>query len=526
MAESSVGLEFTGFERMLLKVAPGWALSRARSRAAAAILARNYEAASTGRRTQNWARRTTDANTAASTALTALRAHSRDLVRNNAWARNALRVIVRNTVGWGISPKPVGIADSAKVREAWDRWSATTECDAAGRSTFAGLEKLVMRTVAESGEALVRRRWRRPSDGLALPLQLQVLEPDYIDTERHGQRGTQGGVVVRGIEFDAIGRRVAYWLFDNHPGSDLGPSSPSRRVDAREIIHVYDLERAGQDRGVPWMAAAIVNLKDFDEFEDATLMRQKIAACFAAFVTDIDGGGGGSLGEPDATDSLVETLEPGMIHRLPLGKDIKFASPPATTDDGFSVRTLRRIAAAIGVTYEDLTGDYSQVNFSSARMSRIAHWGNVYDWQWHLMIPQFCDPVWTWAMEAAALGGLLSASSVAPRAEWTAQPMAMTEPDREARANVTMIRSGQKTLSQVIREQGGDPDAHLAEYAADMAKLDAAGIWLDSDVRRVSQAGLTQQRAGIGGGGSGEASPDAEDSAPADPEPEPGEGTT
>ena len=507
-----------GFDRMLLKVAPGWALARARSRAAAAVLARNYEAASTGRRTQNWARKTTDANTAAGTALATLRAHSRDLVRNNAWARNALRVVVRNTVGWGISPKPVGAGRNAKLRDAWDRWSNTTECDAAGRSTFAGLEKLVMRTVAESGEALVRRRWRRPEDGLSLPLQLQVLEPDYLDTAKHGVRGVQGGLIVRGIEFDAIGRRVAYWLFDSHPGSDLGAGPVSRRVDAREIVHVYDLERAGQDRGVPWLAAAIVNLKDFDEFEDAQLMRQKIAACFAAFVTDIDGGGGGTLGEPDATDPLVETLEPGMIQRLPLGKDIKFAAPPATTDDGFSVRTLRRIAAAVGVTYEDLTGDYSQVNFSSARMSRIAHWGNVYDWQWHVLIPQFCDPVWGWAMEAAALGGLVSASKPAPLAEWTAQPMAMTEPDREARANVTMIRSGQKTLSQVIREQGGDPVAHLAEYAADMAKLDAAGIWLDSDVRRVSQAGLTQLRVGSNGGVSGAAGSAPEDPPSDDPE--------
>ena len=383
-----------GFDRVLLKIAPGWALSRARSRAAATILARNYEAASTGRRTQNWTRRTSDANAAAASALVTLRAHSRDLVRNNAWARNALRVVVRNTVGWGISPKPVGAGANAKLREAWERWSGTTECDAAGRSTFAGLEKLVMRTVAESGEALVRRRWRRPADELALPLQLQVLEPDYIDTARHGEAGIQGGLIAHGIEFDAIGRRVAYLLFDTHPGSDLRAASPSRRIDAREIVHVYDLERAGQDRGVPWLASAIVNLKDFDEFEDAQLVRQKIAACFAAFVTDAEGGAGGVLGETDAVDPLVETLEPGMIQRLPLGKDIKFANPPLTTDDGFSVRTLRRIAAAIGVTYEDLTGDYSQVNFSSARMSRIAHWGNVYDWQWHLMIPQFCDPVW------------------------------------------------------------------------------------------------------------------------------------
>jgi lambda family phage portal protein len=374
-----------------------------------------------------------------------------------------------------------------------------------------------MRSIAEGGEVLVRKRPRRAADGLAIPLQLQVLEPDFLDTARHNIPGVAGGLIIHGVEFDAIGRRVAYWLFENHPGSDLMTNPTSRRIPASEIIHAFDLERAGQERGVPWFAAAIVNLKDFDEFEDATLMRQKIAACFAAFVTDLDGGGGATLGEPDATDPLIETLEPGMIQRLPLGKDVKFANPPTTTDDGFSTRTLRRIAAAIGVTYEDLTGDYSQVNFSSARMSRMAHWGNVYDWQWNLLIPQFCDPAWRWAMEAADIGGILDGQA-APKAEWTPQPMPMTEPDREARANVTMIRSGQKTLSQVIREQGGDPDAHLEEYAADMAKLDAKGIWLDSDVRRVSQAGLTQLRVGSGSGGSGSSSGPADGADAATPD--------
>jgi lambda family phage portal protein len=490
----------TRLDRVLMAISPAWALSRLRSRTAATLVARNYEAASSGRRTQNWTRRLTDANAAAGPALSTLRAHSRDLVRNNAWARNSIRVINRNVVGWGIMPKTIGMSRPDKLRKAWEQWAGTTECDAAGRLTFSGLEKLVMRSIAEAGEVLVRRRWRRPEDGLALPLQLQVLEPDYLDTTKNVAAGAAGGPIIYGVEFDAIGRRVAYWLFENHPGSNLQGGTASRRIPASEIIHAFDVERPGQERGVPWLAAAIVNLKDFDEFEDAALMRQKIAACFAAFVTDLDGGGGGAIGEASTDDPLIETLEPGMIQRLPLGKDVKFGNPPSTTDDAFSTRALRRIAAAIGITYEDLSGDYSQVNFSSARMSRMAHWGNVYDWQWNLLIPNFCDPAWKWAMEAAALAGLVSVDG-GPRAEWTPQPMPLTEPDREARANVIMVRSGQKTLSQVIREQGGDPDAHLEEYAADMEKLDEKGIWLDSDVRRVSQAGLTQLRAGAGAGG-------------------------
>jgi lambda family phage portal protein len=497
----------TALDRALLAIAPKWALARMQSRAAAIVLARNYEAAAGGRRTQNWGRQVSDANAAAGPALASLRALSRDLLRNNAWARNGRRVITRNVVGWGITPK--ALAGPAALSQAWKKWAGSTQCDAAGRLTFSGLQKLAMSSIFDGGEVLIRRRWRRPDDGFALPMQLQVLEPDHLDTSRNNVQGTQGGMVYYGIEYDAIGRRVAYWLFDQHPGAAVSLGAVSRRIPASEVIHAFDLERAGQERGVPWLAAAIGNLRDFDEFEDAELMKQKIAACMTMFVTDVDGTGTG-IAEPSTgtDDPLVETMEPGMVIYGKPGQDVKFGVPPPATDLGFSARTLRRIAAAIGITYEDQTGDYSQVNFSSSRMARIAHWGNVYDWQWNLMIPQVCVPAWEWAMEAAVFAGIISSTAELPGAEWTPTPMAMTDPDKEARANVVMVRSGQKTLSQVIREQGGDPEAQLEEYAEDLAKLDAKGIILDIDARKVTQAGLTQQVAKPSGSG-GAADPGA-----------------
>jgi lambda family phage portal protein len=499
----------TAFDRVALSIAPRWAMSRIRARVSAELMVRHFEAASTTRRTMGWTKRFTDANAASGPYLANLRAHSRELIRNNGWARNARRVVNRNVVGYGITPKPVDAPDPKALMKAWKRWAGSTQCDAAERLTFTGLQKLWMSTIFESGEVLIRRRWRQPRDGMALPIALQTLEPDHIDTSKHDIPGIQGGPTVYGVEFDAIGRRVAYWLFDEHPGSSRVINPVSRRIDAREIIHAYDLERAGQDRGIPWLCAAIVKLKDFDEFEDGELMKHKIAALLAGFIeNDLDAAPvqvgaagvapGGSAGAPP-----VSVIEPGILQELKPGQKVSFTQPPSVTDDGFSTRTLRYAAAAIGVTYEDLVGDYSQVNFSSARMSRLAHWGNVYDWQYNMVIPQVCDPVWGWAMTAAALVGLASADAP-PSAEWTPMPMPMTEPDKEARANVIRIRSGQATLPQVLREQGIDPDAFLEEYAAWNKKLDALGVWLDSDPRRVSQAGLTQERVGAGGGsGSG-----------------------
>ena len=298
-------------DRFALAISPSWGQSRLRARMIAQELARHYEAASMGRRTSNWTRAGTDANAAAGPSLASLRALARDLVRNNSWARNGLRVIANNTVGWGIMAKAVGGPSAATAMALWKAWSESpSECDADGRLTFAGIESLATRTTAESGEVLVRRRRRRPVDGLTIPLQLQVLEPDFIDTTKDGLVGDAGGPIIQGVEFDKLGRRVAYWLYENHPGSSLLGTLTSKRVPAEDIAHVFFSERPGQVRGVSWFAPAIVNLRDFDEFEDAQLMRQKIAACFAAFVTDIDGTGT-AIGAQSAADELIETIEPG-----------------------------------------------------------------------------------------------------------------------------------------------------------------------------------------------------------------------
>jgi lambda family phage portal protein len=352
-----------------------------------------------------------------------------------------------------------------------------------------------MRTVAESGEVLIRRRWRRPEDGLAIPMQLQLLEPDLIDTSRDNMTGIEGGPVIQGVEFDAIGRRVAYWLYPEHPGSGrVGGAGTSRRVAASSIIHLYRVDRPGQVRGVPWLCTAIMRLKDFDEFEDAQLMRQKIAAMFAGVYTSPEGEPP-SVGAVDPTSPAppgpeVQTMEPGTMITGPNGYQVSFSDPPQVQNDGFSARALRGIAAGLEITYEDMTGDYSGFNYSSSRQSHKRHQAAVEDWRWNMLIPHVCDGAWVWVMEAALLGGLVESATPA---EWTPPPVAQIDPDKEGQAVKRAIRAGLKTVSGAIREQGLDPETHLAEYAADMRKLDELGITLDSDPRKTTEQGQVQK---------------------------------
>lgn len=488
-------------DRLILWISPSWG----RSRVMARVMARHFEAASSGRRTDGWSRTNTDANRAAAgVTLSRLRGQARDLVRNNPWARRGLRRIVTNTVGWGIKPKATG-RNAEKIAGLWSRWAETTECDTTGRLTMYGLQRLVMRTIVEAGEVLVLRRMRSLGDGLAIPMQLQVLEPDYIDTGKDGING-ESGPIIQGVEFDKRGRRVAYWLFEQHPGSGLPFGAVSRRVTADSVLHVFDQDRAGQVRGTSWFAPVDVRLHEFDEFEDATLMKQKIAACMAAFVTDMDGTNGAlGVASTDANNRPIDSLEPGMILNLPAGKQIEIASPPAATDhQSYSATALRGVAAGLGVTYEDLTGDYSQVNYSSARMARIAHNADVHDWRWNMLIPQFCVPVWNWMIDTLIMAGEVAV--VDAPATWTPPPLPMLDPGKESEATKHAVRMGQMTPDEMIREQGLDPDQHWKEYAEGLKRFDELGIVVDSDPRKTDNAGKLQ----------GAAKPKAETPAKAD----------
>lgn len=471
------------FDRAVAFVSPTQGLRRQRARMASDLLARHYEGAASGRRTSGWYRSTTDANAASGTSLAKLRDAARDLVRNNPYASAAVDTIANHTVGWGIVP--------SAVHAGWNAWAGSTAMDADGRCDLPALEKAVMRALATDGEVLIRRRWRRPSDGLPLPVQVQLLEADYLDTSRDGP--LPSGRVVRGVEFDAIGRRMAYWLFREHPGSatTTGSLSGSVRVPATEIIHAYKLDRAGQVRGPSWFAPVLLRFKDFDDFEDATLMKQKVSACLAVLTSDVDGSAP-ALGATDTSDPSQDALEPGMILNIPSGRQVHVVQPPASTDyPEYSKTVLRAIATGLGVTYEDLTGDYTNLPYSAARMSRMRHWSHVQDWRWRLLIPQVLDPLWGWAMEASAL----MQGPVTPSTEWTAPALPLIDPDKEAMATMRQIRSGQTTISEAIRERGYRPDQFLAELAADFKRLDALGLVLDIDPRRMTQAGQAQAAA-------------------------------
>jgi capsid protein len=111
--------------------------------------------------------------------------------------------------------------------------------------------------------------------------------------------------------------------------------------------------------------------------------------------------------------------------------------------------------------------------------------------QWQLFIPMLCQPVWRWFTEAAWAAGATPTPDIP--VEWSPPKFEAVDPQKDAMANLLAIRSGTMTLAEVIAQQGRNPDQVLAEIAATNAKLDALGLVLDSDPRRVTKTGIAQR---------------------------------
>jgi lambda family phage portal protein len=450
-----------------------------------------YEGASYSRRTANWRRNSRDANAELNAAtMMALRGIARDITRNNPFGANAKKKWADFLVGPGITFQVyrAGKVDKA-LTTALQKHLESTACDPLGQSNVYQLQYQAAMTMVEAGGCLARRRWRRKSDGLPLPFQVQVMEPDYINMQLSGPNLT-GGARILGVELDAIGRKVGYWLYSGHPGAILPGGLDSKLVPVSEVAYVFRPDRPEGLHGATWFAPCIVRIKDFGDYEDAQLVRQKIASCYSVFrigVADQDGEDTDSNGLPLDDNPLLSAIEPGIIEDLPADADIKFANPPGVDGyEPYSRISLQAIAAGVGLPYEVMTGDLSKVTFISGRLGRLDLKQSVETIQYQQLIPQFCEPIGQWGLDALEFAG---ADITDCEVRWTPPRFPIASPETEVPADRDAVRAFQKTPSQVLRERGEDPDSFWAEYAADMKRFDDAGLVVDCDPRRVTQVG-------------------------------------
>lgn len=462
-----------------------------------------FEGAMQQRRLIAWKATQENINSLLSTGGDLLRARARQIVRSNPYAANAADSFVANAVGAGITPSSLVVDTALKdeIQRVWLAW--TDEADADGLTDFYGMQALAARAMFEAGECFVRFRPRRPEDGLTVPLQLQLLEAEHLPLDKN--ETIAGGNQIRcGIEFDQIGRRIAYYFYRTHPGdnTDQAAKGDLVRVPASEVLHLYKPQRPGQIRGVPWISPALVKLYLLDQYDDAELDRKKVAALFAGFITK-NAPEDNLLGEsaPDALGSSVAGLSPGTMQVLLPGEDIKFSSPADVggSYELFQYRTLLAIAAALGVPYTNVTGDLKAANYSSIRAGTVEFRRRLDQFQHATLVYQLCRPIWKRWIETAALSGALKLPGIALNpakymaVKWITPKWEWVDPLKDRQAEKIAQECGWKAPSDIIEAEGYDVDETYRRIAADQKRQRDLGIELGSPDDRPDPARETEE---------------------------------
>jgi lambda family phage portal protein len=444
-----------------------------------------FEAGMSSRRLKNFQPTRAHLNTLIAAAGPDITARARHLVRNNGYAANAIESWAGNVVGAGIKPSS-SVTDpalKAQIQKLWLAW--TDDSDAEGLTDFYGQQRRAAREVFIAGEVFFRFRPRRPEDGLAVPLQLQMLPSEMLPLTRN-ETLANGNLIRQGIEFDRIGRRVAYWFLRRHPGdlTDPGLSGELVRVPATEIVHVIDPVDAGQLRGVSRFAPAIVKMFLLDQYDDAELDRKKVAAMYALFVTTPSPGEAFDIAEDGGSGDRVMDVQPGQVVMLEPGEQIQTSAPADVggSYEAFQYRTLLQVSAALGVPYAYLSNDMLKANYSNSRLALLEFRRRIDAWQHAVMVHQLCRVVWQRWLDVAVLAGavaipgydknrssFIACSWLPPKWDWV-------DPLKDARAEIEQIDAGLKSRTQALSERGFDAEQVDAEIAADRAREKSLGL--------------------------------------------------
>ena len=489
-------------DRLVSVVSPASAARRTQARRAYRGAAqRAYDGARSDRLNSGWLAQNRSADMELAESADTIRARARSLVQNNAYARGIIRADVRNVVGVGIRPQarvPDQEAFNSAAESRFSRWQR--RADVGGRLSFYEMQAVARSEIKEAGECLIRfvasADRRRP-----VPLALELIDVDQLATDAHprGLNPETGNEVRRGIELDDNGQPVRYWLYSSHPHG----TSPGRQravaYDAAEFVHLFESQRAGQTRGVSSFAPVVSMMKNLGYYIDNELQSSAIASCFSVLITSAAGGADGGLGDGVSSDSDVdgntfETIQPGAIMRgiARQGESAEVIDPGRSHSDSrvWIELMIRSLAVGTGLSYERLSRDYSQTNYSSNRASDLEDRREFRPAQQYL-IEHLCQPVWERFLAAAVQGGAAEFPDATgflanydqgigdggwTACTWQAPGWEWVDPLKEQRASHEAISHGLSTLEHEAGKRGADWKDVLAQRAREQAMIASLGL--------------------------------------------------
>lgn len=425
-----------------------------------------------------------------------LRKRARDLYAGGGLARSGPATLTTNVVGWGIMPKPkidgelLGMTD--EECDKWERktlrefqlWANNTMCDAERQQNFYNMQQLAFRSQLVSGDVFVLFGMK---ENKRTPYQttIRILEADRICTpdgflgESTSVETEKGGRIIDGVEIDREGAVVRYHIANRHPLLENSSAevvwtaidAVGKETGYPNILHVMELERPEQRRGIPFVAAQIEQIKQLDRYLNSELAANVVSAMLTAFiVSDADDGQTGledsvNADEKVTDDEISLELAPGAIYSLPPGKKIQEINPLRSNSafESYVKMSVTLAGAGMGIPQEVLLKKYES-NYTAARGALLDFWREVRVRRTGFN-HNFNQPIYEqWLAEAVALGridapGFFDDPIVRQAwcgCTWMGASMGHVDPLKEVKAATERIANNISTQEQEASEYNGN----------------------------------------------------------------------
>lgn len=362
---------------------------------------------------------------------------------NDPVVRSAVNLVVSQIVGSGVR---LNTPD-----QALDHRFNTARLDPSGLLSITAIQRSAIRSWIVTGEVL---GLHRVIDGRYA---FQLLDPEQLDRSKNEDRA-EAGTTVAGVERDRRGAITGYWILPHSPGDPFASNTQSDRFDASEVVHVFEVEFPGQVRGVSPLVAALPVLNNASIAIEARLKQLQVSAMLTAILTSPDG--------TDAFDGDPNpSLEPGAIIRARPGEDVEVVNGPQSPDFNAFIKVLyRQIAAAIGVTYEDLIGDLEGVNYSSFRGGALTARRKAEATRKVLLIEGILDLIFRRWHAIEKLAGRTSAEA---EPAWIEPAWPQIDPEKEAAGEIALLNARLKSRKEIVEARGREFETVSAEIDAD-----------------------------------------------------------
>jgi len=412
-----------------------------------------------------------------------LRDSARALCRDHDIARNAISILVQNTVGSGIDVMPAprvkgGEVDrdlAQQLRDLWDEWWDRPEVT--WRHDFGKCQQLIATSAYRDGEVF----WQQLAGpvpyldhGTSVPFSLEMLEADMVPLDLNDDVRN----IMQGVERNTWGRFVAYHVFKKHPGEPgVGIRVDTKRVPADQVYQFAMIDRIHQVRGLSVFAPVVNRMRDIQDYEDSERIAAKVAASMCAQIVkggpDTFVGADGSTVLPGGVAAATErairslTMVPGMIadDLLP-GERIEIldSKRPNPNVASYVDSQLRRAAGGLNVSFSSLSLNYSGT-YSAQRQELVEKFG-AYIMLGEQFIARVLRPIWAQFVQTAVLDGRIRKPAVMSLRELSSAiyirpQMPWIDPLKEALARGEMEDRGWQAPQQNILLAGNDPEEVL-----------------------------------------------------------------